>query len=144
MPTAREMTPVRTFLGRADHGADLLEELTGFCAANGITLGRVEAIGAVKTARLGYYDQNAQEYRFFEIDKHLEIAGLVGNVSLKDGKPVIHAHITLADEAGNAYGGHMVPGTVVFACEFCIQAFEGDPLVRGRDQATGLPLWDMT
>jgi uncharacterized protein len=67
----------------------------------------------------------------------------VGNISLKDGNPMVHAHITLADEAGKAYGGHLIPGTVVFACEFILQVFEQPLLERGFDEATGLPLWSM-
>jgi len=34
-------------------------------------------------------------------------------------------------------------GTIVFACEFIIEAFDGPPLERGFDETTGLPLWDM-
>ncbi len=71
-----------------------------------------------------------------------EITKLVGNVSLKEGRPMVHAHVTLADE-GKAFGGHLAPGTVVFACEFIIQVFEGVSLTRSLDAETGLQLWGM-
>jgi len=130
-------------IGRCDHRADLLEEITSLCKVEDVKLGRLEALGAVSKARLAYYDQDAREYRFFEINKHMEITGLVGNVSLKDGQPIVHAHITLADADGCAYGGHLASGTVVFACEFCIQVLKGAQLHRGFDEQTGLPLWQM-
>jgi len=130
-------------MGRGGFGEDLLEQITSVCRAEGITLGRVEALGAVQKARVGYYNQNSRQYEFLELDRHLEITALMGNVSLKDGEPMVHAHVTFSDDEGRAYGGHLVPGTVIFACEFVIQQFEGEALVRGLDEDTGLPLWTM-
>jgi uncharacterized protein len=136
-----EVTPTRTFMGGLDHNADLLESLTKICIINGIKLGRVEAIGAVKKAALGYYDQDKKEYSYFVIDRHLEIINLVGNISLKEGKPFVHAHITLADKEGKSYGGHLIPGTIIFACEAIVQAFDGPEFKRELEPVTGLPLW---
>ena len=138
-----EMNNVKCLMGRLEHGADLIEELTSVCVANGVTLGWVQALGALQRARLGYYNQDSREYEFIEMDRHLEITNLVGNVSLRDGEPIIHAHVTLADDEARAFGGHLAPGTIVFACEFCIQMFDGPDLCRGFDDATGLPLWQM-
>jgi len=130
-------------MGKGEFGEDLLGQITGVCRAAGITLGRVEALGAVQKARVGYYNQTHRQYEFLELDRHLEIASLVGNVSLKDGEPMVHAHVTLSDDEGKAYGGHLAPGTVIFACEFVIQQLEGETLERGFDEETGLPLWTM-
>jgi len=143
MAFMRDVTRARCIMGKLKTGDDLLEALTAIAAEHGITLGRVEALGAVSKARLAYYDQGAREYRFFNLDRPLEITALIGNVSLKDGEPIVHAHLTLADGEGNAYGGHLAPGTVVFACEVVLQAFDGPAFVRGFDEETGLPLWEM-
>ena len=131
------------FMGRLSHGGDLLEEITDICRKENIQLGWIEALGAVKKARLAFYNQETHEYQFFVIDQALEIMKLVGNVSLKDNNPFIHAHITLSDRAGNAYGGHLALGTVVFACEFILEALDGPMIKRDFDEATGLPLWAM-
>lgn len=141
METIRQVQGGRVLIGRLTHGADLLEQLTSVCADNGIRLGWVRALGAVQNARVGYYDQDRREYEFLDFDRHLEIVNLVGNVSVKDGETVIHAHVTLADDRGRAFGGHLAPGTIVFACEFCVQAFDGAELRRAPDDETGLPLW---
>jgi uncharacterized protein len=143
MAMLREVNGVKCLMGRLAHGADLLDELTSVCTANGVTLGWVHALGALQKARLGYYDQNKQEYRYIDLDRHLEITNLVGNVSLKDGKPIVHAHVTLADDRGNAFGGHLAPGTIIFACEFCLQILDGPEFSRALDAQTGLPLWKM-
>ena len=63
-------------------------------------------------------------------------------ISLRDGEPVVHAHITLSDQQTRAFGGHLAPGTIVFACEFIIHIFEGAKMERGFDEQTGLPLWN--
>ncbi|MHC5053897.1 MAG: PPC domain-containing DNA-binding protein [Planctomycetota bacterium] len=143
MATHVDVKHARRIMGRLGHGKDLLEELTAVATAEGVTLGRVEALGALKRARLGFYSQEEREYEFFEIDEQLELTNLVGNVSLKDGKPMVHAHVTLSDRKGAAFGGHLAPGTIVFACEFVMQVLEGPELTRSRDDATGLPLWEM-
>lgn len=141
MAIAEKVQSRELLMGKLSYGADLLQELTDICMNKKIQLGRVKAIGAVQRARLAYYDQKTHEYQFFVIDQSLEIANLTGNVSLKDGAPFVHAHITLVDKEGKAYGGHLAPGTEVFACEFVLEAFDGPAFERTLDQKTGLPLW---
>ena len=143
MAVVREVKAVKMFMGKLEFGADLLEEITRICVDRDIHLGWVEALGAVKKARLGYYNQKEREYHFYELDQMLEITNLVGNVSIKDGVPIVHAHVTFSDKGGHAYGGHLAPGTIVFACEIVIQVFGGPKFERGFDQETGLPLWNM-
>ena len=141
MNITRGATGAAQIMGRLTCGSDLLDELTHICTDKNIRLGRIEAIGAVQKAHIGYYDQDSREYRFNDIDKHLEILKLAGNISIKDGSPMVHAHITLADSDGRAFGGHLAQGTVVFACEYIIEPFEGKDLVRSHDPETDLPLW---
>ena len=143
MAVVREVKAVKMFMGKLEFGADLLEEITRICVDRDIHLGWVEALGAVKKARLGYYNQKEREYHFYELDQTLEITNLVGNVSIKDGVPIVHAHVTFSDKDGHAYGGHLAPGTIVFACEVVIQVLDGPKFERGLDQETGLPLWSM-
>lgn len=130
-------------MGRLAHGCDLLEGLSMICIDKDIKLGKVEAIGAVQKSCIGFYSQADRQYRFHTFDKPAEILNLTGNISVKDDRPFVHAHITLADESGKAFGGHLSPGTIVFACEFIIRSFDGAELIRQMDNETGLPLWDM-
>jgi len=128
-------------MGRLQRGDDLLEALTAAVQREGVRLGRVEALGAVEKARVGYYNQTTFAYEYLDLDRDLEILALVGNVSLRDGQPMVHAHVTLGDGQGRAFGGHLAPGTRVFACEFTVEVLEGGEFHRGHDEATGLPLW---
>ena len=134
--------PGRSFMGRLAKGDDLLQALENFCQEHNITLGEVRALGAVTRARVGFYNQEERKYYFLDLEQPLEILALVGNISLKDGKPMVHAHVTLADAAGRAYGGHLAPGTPVFACEFAVHEYQADrTLARQDDPETGLMLW---
>lgn len=143
MAIMKSVQPTKTFMGKLLHGADLLQEITDVCVKEDIRLGRVEAIGAVQKARFGFYNQEKHEYQFMIIDRPLEITKLIGNISIRDGIPMVHAHVTLADEEGRCYGGHLAPETIVFACELIVESFEGPSFVRTHDQVTGLPLWEM-
>jgi predicted DNA-binding protein with PD1-like motif len=143
MAVMKRVKPREVFIGRLSHGGDLLEEITDICQRKNIQLGWIEALGAVQRARLGFYNQETHKYEFFTVDQPLEITKLVGNVSLEDNSPFVHAHITLADKRGNAYGGHLASGTVVFACEFILEIFDGPMLKRDFDETTGLSLWPM-
>ncbi|WP_028322996.1 PPC domain-containing DNA-binding protein [Desulfatiglans anilini] len=143
MATSKEVRHAGYYMGRLSKDCDLLEALERFCIEKGITLGRVEALGALQKARLGYYDQKKRIYRYVELDRNLEVTSLMGNISLRDGRPMVHAHMTLADREGKAFGGHLTTGNVVFACEFVIQAFEGAVMERTFDPETDLFLWDL-
>ena len=131
----------RCLMGRIEHGKDLLDELTALCLQEHVTLGQVTAIGAMQKARVGYYNQKTRQYEYLEWNEEVELLGLIGNVSIRDGKPAVHAHVTLADRKGNAFGGHLVQGTIVFACEYSLVILEGPELTRRPDSTTGLPLW---
>ncbi|TCD48788.1 PPC domain-containing DNA-binding protein [Chlorobium sp. N1] len=144
MSIRQNTTTGRRLAGRLEKGADLLRALAEICRSEGITGGRLEAIGAVTAAVIGYYDQEERRYRFTSFPGGREIVSLTGNVSLLDGEPMVHAHIALADREGRVVGGHLAEGTTVFACEYLIEEHEpaeGDPLTRSLDEATGLKLW---
>jgi predicted DNA-binding protein with PD1-like motif len=127
---------------RLKHDADLIQSITELARSRGVEAGSFTAIGALKRARLGYYDQKNHEYREMKIDSPHEIASCIGNVSLKDGEPFIHAHVVLADETGNTKAGHLLEGTV-FAAEVHLRQLEGPRLERKYDEVTGLSLWNV-
>ncbi len=133
----------KTHIGRIPHGSDLLKGLTEFVTKKDIRCGKLQMIGAVKRAVLGFYDSSNGQYRDILFEKPMEVLSLMGNITTKDGKPFIHAHITLGDDKGHSFGGHLAEGTIVFAAEVIINEFEGEILERKYDETTKLALWDM-
>jgi predicted DNA-binding protein with PD1-like motif len=125
---------------RLKHDANLIQSITELAKNKGVEAGSFTAIGALKRAKLGYYDQKNHEYREMKIDSPHEMASCVGNVSLKDGKPFTHAHVVLADEMGNTKAGHLFEG-IVFAAEVHLRQLEGPKLERKYDEITELMLW---
>ena len=140
-------------MGQLPYGSDLYDGLTQIVQRENIRLGRIQAIGATTHAVVAYYDQNTKKYNPLEFTGGMEILSLTGNVSMRDGKPFVHAHILLGDAAGKVFGGHLLPGTKLFACEVFVDEFEGlrppygivdrrgEELVRAHDERTGLYLW---
>jgi predicted DNA-binding protein with PD1-like motif len=131
----------KRIVARLAHGADLIDEILGVAREHHIEQAHCWAIGAVKRARLAYYDQDGKAYWEFALDRHLEIVSLIGNLSLRDGQPVVHAHAAFADDEGAMYGGHVAAGCEIFACELLLVEFSGEILERKHDEVTGLPLW---
>ncbi|MBI5214546.1 MAG: DNA-binding protein [Ignavibacteriae bacterium] len=132
---------IRTLKFQLPNGSDLYESLTEIVQRESIRLGRISGIGATTHAVVAYYDQHTKKYNPLEFSGGMEILSLNGNVSLRDGKPFVHVHILLGDAEGKVFGGHLLPGTKLFACEVTIDEFEGEELVRGFDEGTGLYLW---
>jgi hypothetical protein len=129
-------------MGRLPHGKDLLTTLENFCREEVIQMGSFFLIGAVSKATFGAYDQDKQEYVSYTRQEPLEIIQCSGNVSMKDGKPFVHAHILFGDELGNTFGGHLFSDTILFAGEIDFMEVKGIPLAREFDAETGLALWN--
>ncbi len=137
----QELTGGRGFVGRLETGSDLVEEIERFCLEHDVLAAQVVVVGAVRHARYAYYEQGDHRYLELESATHHEVVGFVGNISLRDDRPFLHAHATFADSTGATVGGHLLRGTEVFAAEVMIREVTGVTLVRNHDEATGLALW---
>lgn len=137
-----EVKTKRVLVRRLTPGADLLTDLNKFARMENITLGALTGIGALRRAVVGIFDQSKGEYITRTFDEEMEICALVGNVSVKDGLPFVHAHLTLSDKNLVCYGGHVMPGCEVFVCEVTLWDLEGPTLVREpRAECAGLAVW---
>jgi len=134
----------RVVVRRLAPGADLLAELNRIASEEGIQLGALSGIGALKRAAVGIFLPHTKEYKVNEFDEELEICALTGNISLKDGVPFVHAHLSLSDREGRAFGGHVFPGCVIFVAEVVMWVFDGPRYERfPRQECGGLALWDL-
>jgi predicted DNA-binding protein with PD1-like motif len=132
----------RKFFVRADHNSDLIEFLTELAKVQNIMTAAFTAIGALKCAKLGFYDQKKHEYVETRLISPQEIASCLGNISLKEGEPFVHAHAVLADQNGNIKAGHLLEG-IVYAAEIYVTELLGEKFSRKNDALTGLSLWDL-
>jgi predicted DNA-binding protein with PD1-like motif len=138
---SKKGTGGRKLMGRFEYGADLLQALEEMVEKEGIKAGTISLIGAVQEAKVGYFNQATKEYKTIDFPENMEILSCTGNISLKDGNPFVHVHILFGDREGKAWGGHLLPGTKVFAAEFVIEEIEGIHLEREYNAVTSLSLW---
>ena len=136
-----EATPGRIWVGRLATGDDLVEEIERVCAEQEVRAAWVNAIGAVRRAAFAYYEQEERRYLELESTDHHEITSFVGNISIRDDQPFLHAHGSFASRSGTAVGGHLLLGCEVFAAEVQIREMTGVDLLRTPDEVTGLALW---
>jgi hypothetical protein len=136
-----EASTGRAFVGRLETEDDLVGEIERLCAEREVHAAWVSVIGAVRRASFAYYEQDDRRYLELSSDEHHEITGFVGNVSLRDGRPFLHAHATFCARDGSAVGGHLLPGCEVFAAEFTLREMTGVELIRTPDEGSGLSLW---
>ena len=126
---------------RLERGSDMLEGLTEAAEKLGIEAGTVQAIGAVSSIVLGYFDQDRKEYRTNSFPSAYEIGSGIGNVSIRDGKPFVHLHVVGTGPDGSTVGGHLMPGTNVYLIEAYLRRLGGAAPVREQDDDIGLAVW---
>ena len=115
---------------RLETGELVQESLTRFCQKNAIESGSYRAIGAVKWAQLGYYDQDEDVYLEERREGGFEVVSLNGNISRKsDGTLFPHSHCVLSDREMNTLGGHLFEAEVGPTFE-CYIYPAGDPVRR--------------
>lgn len=137
----REFKLGMIYKGRLKKGVDIIEGLSAFIRDNNIKAGIIKGIGAVSSAKLGYFNQNTKAYEERLFDENMEIVSLIGNISLKDNEPFPHLHASFSKRDFTLVGGHLMADTIVYAFEFVIFSLSGKPMEREFDEETGLFLW---
>lgn len=122
---------MKTFALRLRPGQDLKTELLAFAKAQGLQAGLVlTCVGSLsKTSlRLAGKDQ----IKVWE--EKMEILSLVGTLSA-DGA---HLHLGIANGEGQAFGGHLVEGCLIYTtAEIVLAELEDLKFLRVVDPATG-------
>ncbi len=129
-----------TYFVYVEKNEPVMETLTQFCKDHGIYNGTVSGIGAVKNATIGAYDIPKQSYIKVTFDDARELLSCDGNITLLDGEPFIHIHLTLGDHDMNTKGGHLFEMDVAAVGEFVIKKLHGDAS-RKMNADIGLATW---
>lgn len=137
---ARVLQRGKSLMARLDHGADITDQITKLAGKECISMGVFCALGALTRAEIAFYDQESHEYSELIVDEPTELVSCTGNISIRDGKPFVHAHAVLAYSDGKTRGGHLLHGKI-FAAELFLIELLGEPMIREHDLLTGLYLW---
>jgi len=125
-------------LMRGDALRASLEEVAGHA---GIVAARVSAIGALEDPTLGCYDLSSKTYSDRTFPGIWELLSLSGNISLRDGKPMLHAHASISGDDYRALGGHLVDAKIGVLLEAFIEPYP-TALHRQMCDEIGLPRWE--
>lgn len=103
-------------LGAAGHaykislrkGDEIMSALAQFATRDQIRQAHFTGIGAIDSGLFGWYDPALHADKKIAIDSEAEIVSLTGDITEgRDGKPRIHAHISVAFSDGSLKGGHL-------------------------------------
>ena len=123
-------------------GDEVLSGLTEFAEREKLGAGHFTAIGALQSARFGWFDRARQAYRDIPINQQVELISLIGDVGAVNGAPQIHAHGAVGLPDGNVRGGHLLEAIAWPTLELFFTAFP-TTLVKKRDDETSLFLFDL-
>lgn len=93
-------------------GAKVPEDIISIAKRARLSTASVEAIGGVNKLRLAYFNHETKKYEEHDFEEFLEVTSLLGNITLKDGKPFLHVHGTFGRKDLGVLGGHVVSATV--------------------------------
>jgi predicted DNA-binding protein with PD1-like motif len=132
---------LRTFAVVLDTGDEAMGAIAAFAAARQLRATHFTAIGAFSRVVVAYFDWGKKAYQKIPIDEQVEVLSLVGDITLDNGKPKVHAHLVVGKSDGTAHGGHLVEGQVRPTLEI-VMTDTPAYLRRRFDPASGLSLID--
>tara|TARA_B100000745_G_C20123027_1_gene384559 strand:+ start:863 stop:1297 length:435 start_codon:yes stop_codon:yes gene_type:complete len=133
------MDKSRVFMTLAK-GDNINKTFESFAEVKGVGCAWLNGIGALENPEIGYYSLEDKSYYRKTFKGEYELTSLIGNITLKEGKPFSHTHITFSDTEFRVFGGHLFNANITAAGEFIMQ-FGSDEINREMNAEIGLPLW---
>jgi predicted DNA-binding protein with PD1-like motif len=103
----------RTYIAILETGDEIGTSLNRLAEENKLAGSSFKAIGALSGAKVGWFNWETKKYETAaEFEEQLEVLSLIGDIALKDGQPVVHAHLIVGRKDGTAHGGHLLKAHV--------------------------------
>lgn len=120
---------------------DLINKsLTELAITEGISNAWINGIGAMENIHIGCFDLDTKGYLEDRFEGEYELSSLIGNITLNEGKPFVHTHITFTNREFKAFGGHLFDGKITATGEFIVMV-DNEPIHRELNRNIGLSLW---
>ncbi len=103
----------RVIVGKVEPDEDLIDSIIQMIKIHNLKSGLINCIGALKKYTLGYLDIDSKEYLKKTFDEYVELVSCMGNISFKDGEPIVHLHISIGTKDYNIFGGHLFQPSIV-------------------------------
>ncbi len=122
---SKEAQSGRVIVARLKTGSDLYKSLQEIVQEYGLKAAVIlSGVGLLSKGKLRNCKTLPEEFPITDLNRDyasfdvpLEILGISGNVSMAEGKPHVHAHLTLSyihDEKIRVIGGHMIEGSIIY------------------------------
>ena len=132
---------LRTFALVLTTGDEAMASLVAFATEHQLKATQFTAIGAFSRVVVAFFDWTTKEYRHIPIDEQVEVLSMVGDISIEENKPKVHAHVVVGKANATAHGGHLIEGSVRPTLEVVLTEAPRH-LRRRHDPVSGLALID--
>ncbi|MGA2409688.1 MAG: PPC domain-containing DNA-binding protein [Candidatus Binataceae bacterium] len=122
-------------------GDEAFSGLLEFAQKYRVTSAHFTAIGGLSSGTLAWYDPQRKMFKKIPIDGQVEVASMIGDIALYQGRPVVHSHMVVASANGSTIGGHVLAAFVSPTLEVMVTV---DPIAMQKrlDPENGLTLID--
>jgi predicted DNA-binding protein with PD1-like motif len=127
---------------RFETGEPLVESMTPWLVAQDIEYASVTGLGAVQHATFSWFNWEQKAYETHAFDEQMELTSLVGNVTIRENAPFLHAHVSLGRRDLSLMGGHLNELIARPLLEVWL-AVEGATVRRVLDESCGLYVMDL-
>ena len=127
---------------RLEKGDRLMESTQKIATTENVKMASINGIGACSKIEMGYIDLSIKEYVFKTFEGNLEILQATGNITLKDGEPFPHIHISVSNDECKAFGGHLNEATISATFEGVMQIIDYE-IHREFNEDLGLALMNV-
>ena len=122
-------------------GDEAFSGLTEFAEKYHVTSAHFTAIGALRGATLGWFSPERKMYKEIPVEGQLEVASMIGDIAMFNGKPVVHTHMVVGLPDGTSRAGHVLEAHVWPTLEVMVTV-EPHAMRKSLNPETGLALID--
>ena len=120
---------------------DLINKsLTEISVKENISNAWINGIGAIDSVEVGYMDVVNKKYQKRKFNDNYELISLIGNITIKDGVPFVHTHITFSDTEYKVFGGHLFDAKITATGEIILTVADSK-IDRQFNENVGIHTW---
>jgi len=116
------------------------ESLRGIAVKENISNAWINGIGAIDSVEIGYMDIVNKKYQKRNFEDHYELLSMMGNITIKEGAPFVHTHITFSDKEYNVFGGHLFDAKITATGEIELTLADSK-IDREYNKNVGIHTW---
>jgi predicted DNA-binding protein with PD1-like motif len=122
-------------------GDEAFSGLNEFAEKFQVTSAHFTAVGALRGATLAWFSPDRRMYKKIPVEGQVEVASMIGDIALFNGKPAVHTHMVVGLPDGTTRAGHVLEAYVWPTLEVMVTV-EPNAMRKTLDPETGLALID--